>query len=696
MAGFGYGGAGSFMDGWNKEEERVSNSRADKRRKLQEMMDLAAQQGRPITSLDEMLSMSSEVGADMTHSMLEQMRETHNSKAKEAEAKRRYEAATRDDEMSERIKKKALDMYASGKTPLAISEGLRQVYPENAVKIVMEQWDGVASSYEAQEYAKGIQHASTIDTEDEAKEHAKRMGLTEKATEGLMSAVRNKFKNSELKAMEWAASQGARLDRNDPAGFKAGVAEIVSNLPAALQPHAKTVESFLKSGGMQGQVAVQRRENEIFTQATANALGGAAQTTAIDTAREPAQRREAADKAEWATREEATKGRSMAAAQFAAMAGPKSKEPEEVKARLSLLAGAVSSIDMPQETINSLASLAMKRGSEGEKAFREELARAGRLGVSADMADRLSGVRARVRLGDLGTERLNEAVTGASIAYWQAGPAAALGAEAAAHKRNGLDRQFEQSVSAVVDLAASRLQQMRQDIAAGGVISASQAEADGVELAALTKWLESYAASAGLNPASLAARAYAKAGPAREYRKAPTPFDRGMVAIQGNSPLRQYMNGGGGAGFAAPAAPPQAQPAPAPTSGEYAALLQRELDGATAALRSGASSYQGGNIAQAIDGIRREAASRGIRLNESAAQPAPPAARPQQAQPAWQPPTTERRYPGGILGMLEQARSASAMPPGVGAVRGGGGYSFNGKVYPTKEAAIAAYMQQQR
>ncbi|CAB4159193.1 hypothetical protein UFOVP708_61 [uncultured Caudovirales phage] len=573
MAGFGYGGAGAFMDGFNKEEERRSNSRADKRRKLQEMMDRAAAEGKTLT-YEQMMAMADESGANagmfgenMTDSLLEQMRESHNAKAKEAESKRRYDVALRDDEMAARIEKKVAEYHRMGYDGAKIQQELSSMFPPEVLKAAAGRVGGIAKQVDMQDFRDGYTDGQRFPSEKEAQEYISSSGLTGQRAKGVLEGARKNGLDMGLKADEWGRRLGASVDLTQPGAKEALTNYINANLPEALKPWADKVLAATGVGGMMGQTTEDRAIGRVWAQAGANTASQVAVGGAGADAAKPGLIMERAARGAKAAGDEFEQVVVARAGGYAKLAAdPKAKLTKEQREGFSLLAGLMQNYEID----DAGAARVQEHLQRGDIAEARKEARRLEAG-SRPVAEARQAVEtiARLRAGDVGGGGIYQATKAAADALWYAPGAAQLGKESAAFAGSGKAGMAQRANNEAANAAAQAVRNIRQVLAASGEIAATQAEAENAEYTAVASFIAPYAKAAGIDPLPLIQQALNAAGPAQGYRKTAAPSALADQGMRNNTAIAPYL---GGAGGRAP------MPAPAPSQGGRFASTEAEKD----------------------------------------------------------------------------------------------------------------------
>jgi hypothetical protein len=231
------------------EENRVQESRAQKRKAMQEIADRASAEGREL-SIDEWYRIAEEqigtsgilFGDAPTSSVMESMRQSSNAKAEETTRQRTYDKSIKDDELTNRMRGKAEELYRSDPTADIdkVREVLEKQYPGNSTKMTSAIWGGIGQGVDQKDFLNGITEGkASFRTDEQAKDYINSAGIKGRRADGIMSATRSNFQDDERYIIDAASKVGGMIDPTN-------TVELEKAAKFLLPSHMQTPENIMR------------------------------------------------------------------------------------------------------------------------------------------------------------------------------------------------------------------------------------------------------------------------------------------------------------------------------------------------------------------------------------------------------------------------------------------------------------------
>ncbi|MBQ1763754.1 MAG: hypothetical protein IIZ92_12730, partial [Aquincola sp.] len=164
--------------GFDREEDRVSATRLQKSRQMQELADRAAAEGREL-SIDEWFNMAQSAmepgsvlsSSNPTGSILESMRTTSNERARQVAEDRKFRDMQNTHLLEDQVEKRVEQLSRSGKSEAEIQAELSSLYPEKIASRFTGRISSIAQRADVADQDMGMRLGGVLNNTKEAEDY---------------------------------------------------------------------------------------------------------------------------------------------------------------------------------------------------------------------------------------------------------------------------------------------------------------------------------------------------------------------------------------------------------------------------------------------------------------------------------------------------------------------------------------------
>lgn len=640
--GLGGGGFAALRSGMLEEQKRVEETRLRRMKSLQELADQAAANGQQL-SFDSLFELAGANGINLfgdapTSQMVETLRLAQNAKAQEVERKRAYDEALRQDDLINRVRAKAADLYRSGVTdPMKLHDEVVGVFGPAASEVTKKIVPAIGQEVETKDFAEGIKLGSAFQTVEEAEHFITSGGINGRQADGIRRAASANQQRLFSDLMNRADAAGREMDPNDAMAFESAVRGYLTpeerKLPGVEAYFRERMATAAKRRQSGDRIAIQAKQGEAMAGYTPQFVGLGMQLDA-----------QAEEKGKEAARAAYTQSLGTFASAQKALA---QERDAEIKARKKLTPeqeayfSAAAQLELSPEQATELRQLAFSGDKEAfNTKLRFHMATARPAEEAALAKAQLAHFAAG---GDIpyGTpaSQAYEKVSTFDQAYDDK-VLASRGQTYRELKQRGRADDAKKTLDETIAAAARDIIAVRNTLSSSGKVSIAPEELEALERQRIQRLAGTLAASTGEPADAIAQAIYAKRPPAFGgiTRRV---LESERLAGQANPLYEKFGLAGLGGGSTASVAsallpPPTGAPRPAgPAQGgdERVQIISGELAAARQRLVSAASQPEQVRAAGDVQALERELALLGVRPRATAASAAPAAMPAAQALP---------------------------------------------------------------
>jgi hypothetical protein len=543
-----------YKQGFDDEEQKRNQSRAEKRKQLQELADRAAAEGRELNS-DEWFRMAqAELGpasilnsSAPTADLIEQVRLSSNERARQVSQQRNFEKMQQSLKMEDELEKRVESMSRSGRGEGEIVANITELYGPDYAKRFAPRISAIAQRAALADTDQGMRLGGTLSTVKEAEEYVQKYGaaMTPAMKEGVMRTAKAREDASQQKLAEvGVAIGGPGFDANDPSldarikGFLAATPHL--NTPENVAKIKEMATSNARDALRTGTWKVQQAGQTAWAQAAPNVP---IQEAEVATRQDEIARKNAAAAQEQAKLQIASRAKSA----LGGLPDPSKIKDKALQGQYVQVENFLSSYDVDPEDARRIVAAV---NGKGDVAGAIESARKNAVPLARISAAINEVEQAKAGIGfsgDAWTDYGRVAMIGAAPDIM-----AERGNRIRTLQARGNTALANQQLSDAVSKTAQAVEMTRSVLIQSGRFGATPEQVAQLELAALTKHLEPLAAASGLALQQLVTLARSQMSPPSAISARPSILEGYRKAVGAGQGQAGLMSPSGVPGYALP------------------------------------------------------------------------------------------------------------------------------------------------